>query len=257
MTNRVILSAVAVVMSAMAGAVTLVGHRGCMLGVENTVEAFRNAHEVFGYDGIECDVRVTADGEYVICHDEHTGRLGDSLVIAESTLAQLRALTLTQTRLGITYTGSICTVAEYLDICVATGMFPIIELKWTTGINNNDMTNFDGLATLIERHGLTDKAIILTSMRNSLEWVRTHHPRLRCRWLCRKSWAENIDWCQQWNIAPSIMWGDYDADTVARFASIGQSVATWTVDNAESAVEAIRMGVTVITTNRLSPVVVR
>ena len=129
-----------------AGAVTMVGHRGCVIGVENTVEAYRAAHDVYGYDGIECDVRVTADGEYVIMHDESTARLGDSLVVTESTLAQLKALELRQTRRGFTYTGRVCTVAEYLDICVSTGMFPVIELKWTTGINNNDMSNFDGLA---------------------------------------------------------------------------------------------------------------
>ena len=253
--KRVIVATIVAAMAVAAGAVTLVGHRGCVIGVENTAEAFRNAHEVFGYDGIECDVRVTADGEYIICHDEHTGRLGDSLVVTETPWAVLRELPLSQTRLGVTYTGRLCTVAEYLDIRVETGMFPIIELKWTMGINNDDMSRFDGLAALVEERGLTDRAIILTSMRRSLEWVRTHHPRLRCQWLCRKVWVDHIDWCREWGIMPSIMWGDYDAETVARFAAIGQPVATWTVDNAVNALEAVRMGVQVITTNRLSPVV--
>lgn len=238
-----------------AGAVTMVGHRGCVIGVENTVEAYRAAHDVYGYDGIECDVRVTADGEYVIMHDESTARLGDSLVVTESTLAQLKALELRQTRRGFTYTGRVCTVAEYLDICVSTGMFPVIELKWTAGINNNDMSNFDGLARLVEERGLTDRAVILTSMRQSLEYVRRHHPRLRCQWLCRKAWVDRLDWCREWGIEPSIMWGDYDAATVERFAAQGQRVATWTIDGVPTALAARRMGVAVITTNMVDPLV--
>ncbi len=253
MMRRVVIVAVAAMIAVAVGAVTLVGHRGCVIGVENTAEAFRAAHEVYGYDGIECDVRVTADGEYVIMHDESTVRLGDSVVVAESTLERLKALELRQTRRGIAYTGRICTVAEYLDICVETGMFPIIELKWTPGINNNDMSRFDGLARLVEERGLTDRAVILTSMRRSLEYVREHHPRLRCQWLCRKSWTEHIGWCREWGIEPSIMWGDYDAETVKRFAAQGQPVATWTVDNVANALEAVRMGVATITTNMLWP----
>ena len=249
--KRLVIVAVAAMIAVAAGAVTLVGHRGCVIGVENTTEAFRAAHEVYGYDGIECDVRVTADGEYVIMHDESTARLGDSLVVAESTLERLKALELRQTRRGVAYTGRICTVAEYLDICLETGMFPIIELKWTPGINNNDMSRFDGLARLVEERGLTDRAIILTSMRRSLEYVREHHPRLRCQWLCRKSWTEHIGWCREWGIEPSIMWGDYDAATVERFAAQGQPVATWTIDSVANALEAARMGVATITTNML------
>ena len=53
-----------------------VGHRGCNIGVENTAEAYRNGVDVYGYDGLECDVRVTKDGFYVISHDETTNRVG-------------------------------------------------------------------------------------------------------------------------------------------------------------------------------------
>ena len=131
-----------------------VGHRGCNIGVENTAEAYRNGVDIYGYDGLECDVRVTKDGFYVISHDETTNRVGGNLTVADATLAELQAEQYTQTRGGVTYTGHICTVAEYLAICVEKGVFPVIELKWTTGINNNDMSNFDGLAHLVIDQGL-------------------------------------------------------------------------------------------------------
>ena len=153
-----------------------VGHRGCNIGVENTAEAYCNGVDVYGYDGLECDVRVTKDGFYVISHDETTNRLGGHLTVADATYAELRAEEYTQTRGGVTYTGHICTVAEYLAICVEKGVFPVIELKWTTGINNNDMSNFDGLAHLVIDQGLADKVIFLTSMKKSQEYIAEHYP---------------------------------------------------------------------------------
>ena len=63
-----------------------------------------------------------------------------------------------------------------IEISKDNNIFPIIELKWATGINNNDMSRFPGLYKLIEKHGLVEEARILTSMQKSLEYVRTNYP---------------------------------------------------------------------------------
>ena len=74
--------------------ITMVGHRGCLLGVENTEEAFINGATHFGYQGLECDVKVTVDSQLVCWHDDHLQRIGiDSITIPTSTLAQLQAIT--------------------------------------------------------------------------------------------------------------------------------------------------------------------
>ena len=230
-----------------------VGHRGCNRGVENTVEAYRNGVDYYGYDGLECDVRVTSDNQYVISHDETTERVGGNLTVASATLAQLQAENYTQTRSGVTYTGKICTMAEYLDICVEKGVFPVIELKWTTGINNNDMSKFPGLAALIEQKGLTDKAIILTSMKNSLEYVRTNYPALKCQWLCNANWKDNEPWCKQWNLEPSIATANSEIYTVKKFRNLGLDVACWVVDTEASYKSIGAMGVKMMTCNSLMP----
>ena len=236
-------------MSAWAWKPLLVGHRGCNLGVENTVQAYQNGVDVYGYDGLECDVRVTSDGYYVISHDETTTRLGGNLTVASATLAQLQAEDYTQTRNGITYTGKICTVAEYLDICVAKNVFPVIELKWTTGINNNDMSNFPGLAQLVIDKGLADKAIFLTSMKQSLQYIRTNYPDFKCQWLCNANWESNVEWCQQWGLNPSIEAGCFDIHTVKRFHLLGLQCAMWTADSKANYEKYGNMGVYMITTN--------
>src|SRR5690554_4238858 len=118
----------------------LCGHRGSLWGVENTEEAFiAGANK--GYTYLETDVKVSGDGVFILSHDDTTNRLGGNLTVATSTLAQLKAETYTQTRSGITYTGKICTLEEYLQICKDHNVKPLIELKWATGINNNDVSN--------------------------------------------------------------------------------------------------------------------
>ena len=230
-----------------------IGHRGSYMGVMNTVEAYTNGVDQYGYQGLECDVRVTLDGYYVISHDETTNAVGGNLTVANATLAQLQAETYTQTRGGVTYTGHICTVAEYLDICVEKNVIPVVELKWTTGINNNDMSKFPGLAALIEEKGLTDKAIILTSMRNSLEYVRTNFPDLKCQFLCNSNWATYFDWIVQWGLVPSIEAGCLDKYTVKKFHDKGLDVAVWTVNSLANYKLYGEMGVAMITCDYLMP----
>lgn len=228
-----------------------IGHRGSYMGVMNTAEAYTNGVDHYGYQGLECDVRVTADGYYVISHDETTNAVGGNLTVASSTLAQLQAETYTQTRGGVTYTGHICTVAEYLDICIEKNVIPVVELKWTTGINNNDMSKFPGLAALIEEKGLTNKAIILTSMRNSLEYVRTNFPALKCQFLCNSNWATHFDWIVQWGLMPSIQAGCLDKYTVKKFHDKGLEVAVWTVNSLANYKLYGEMGVAMITCDYL------
>lgn len=241
-----------IVFNAFAWKPLLVGHRGCVKGVENTVEAYRNGVDVYGYDGLECDVRVTADKQYVISHDETTTRVGGNLTVTAATLAELQAENYTQTRSGVTYTGKICTVAEYLDICVEKNVFPVVELKWTDGINNNDMSNFPGLAQLIIDKGLADKVIILTSMKNSLQYVRTNYPQFKCQWLCNANWEGNEAWCQQWGFNPSIEAGTFDIHTTKKFHDLGLQCAMWTVDSKANYEKYANMGVYMITTNSLN-----
>lgn len=228
-----------------------VGHRGSYKGVANTAEAFRNGVDYYGYTGLECDVRVTKDREYVILHDETTNSLGGNLNAASSTLAELKAETLTQTRGGVKYTGKICTVAEYLDICLEKNAFPVIELKWTTGINNNDMSNFPGLMKLVESKGLKSKAIFLTSMKGSIEYIRTNYPDVTCQFLTGQYWANHFDWCVKWNVGPSIQAGYFDIYTVKKFHEAGLKVAMWTVNNIANYNKYGNMGVYMMTCDYL------
>jgi glycerophosphoryl diester phosphodiesterase len=71
----------------------VLGHRGYRARFpENTLLSFREARAA-GADGIECDLQKSADGSYVIIHDDRTDRVaGSHLEIGRARLSDLRAL---------------------------------------------------------------------------------------------------------------------------------------------------------------------
>ncbi|MEG0269957.1 MAG: glycerophosphodiester phosphodiesterase family protein, partial [Clostridia bacterium] len=49
-------------------------HRGASAyAPENTLASFQLAHDMHS-DGIECDIHLTVDGVFVVCHDETIDR---------------------------------------------------------------------------------------------------------------------------------------------------------------------------------------
>lgn len=70
----------------------IIAHRGAPVNApENTLAAFRAGWSA-GADGIELDVRLSADGEVVVFHDEDGRRLaGDPRQVSACTLAALQA----------------------------------------------------------------------------------------------------------------------------------------------------------------------
>lgn len=231
-----------------------VGHRGSYRGVANTEEAYRNGVDYYHYQGLECDVRVTKDGHYVILHDNTTGSLCDVDIDAQqSTLAELKALDLKQTRGGVTYTGKICTVEEYLDICVEKNVFPVIELKWTTGINTNDMSNFAGLMALVESKGLRQKAVFLTSMNKSIEHIKKNYPDVTCQYLLSSDSNTKLEFCKTWNVNPSFSAGAITSAIVTQYREAGFEVAAWTVNTEANYKKYGEMGCYMMTCDYLRP----
>lgn len=227
------------------------GHRGSYRGVENTEEAMMNGINHYGYTGLEIDVKTTSDGEYVCWHDDDLSRVGHNVSIPSSNFADIKDLTLTQTRSGVTYTAKILTVDRYLEICKENNVFPIIELKWAVGINNNDMSRFHGLYKLIEKHGLIEEARILTSMKKSLEHVRTNYPALKCQFLCYEVSEANYEWCKTWGINPSVQTGGLSKYMARKCHDAGMEVACWTVNSLASYQQHGELGCTTMTCDYL------
>ena len=248
-----ILCILCIVTQAFAWKPQFAGHRGSYRGVENTEEAMMNGINHYGYTGLEIDVKTTSDGEYVCWHDDDLSRVGHNVTIPYTKFADLKDLTLTQTRGGVTYTAKILTVDRYLEICKENNVFPIIELKWAVGINSNDMSRFPGLYKLIEKHGLVEEARILTSMQPSLEYVRTNYPKLQCQYLCYEVTQARYEWCKKWGINPSVQTGGLTKAMARKCHEAGMEVACWTVNSSSDYVKHGEMGCTTMTCDYLVP----
>jgi glycerophosphoryl diester phosphodiesterase len=106
-------------------------HRGVRkYHAENTMTAFRAAADL-GLDGIELDIQRTADGQLVICHDEHLLRLtGEDLWIKDLTYDQLSALDAAHYRSG-SLPERVPLLSEFLAWFKKTPMQVNLELKNT------------------------------------------------------------------------------------------------------------------------------
>lgn len=113
------------------GYTKMIAHRGvCGLELENTNAAFVAAGNR-SYYGIESDVHKTADGKFVIMHDDNTLRMsGEDITIGKATYETLRSLCLKQMdgKLGRTDL-RIPSLEEYMQICKYYGKKAILELK--------------------------------------------------------------------------------------------------------------------------------
>ena len=107
----------------------VIGHRGTPIHPtypENTLAAVRTALQA-GVDGIEVDVRLTADGVLVLSHDGDLGRVlgagaGTGPVIARTPLVELRSIDLP----GGT---GVPTLIEVLDLAAVLGAYVVTEVK--------------------------------------------------------------------------------------------------------------------------------
>jgi glycerophosphoryl diester phosphodiesterase len=144
----------------------VLAHRGAAQRVqENTIAAFEEARRV-GADGVELDVRRSADGELVIHHDP---QLPSGGAISDLPRAALPS--------------SIPTLDEALDACA--GMIVNIEVKNLPIEPGYDPSGALGLAAaaVAEARGLGERVIVSCFDLATLDAVRAAHPAIPTGWL--------------------------------------------------------------------------
>ena len=241
----------------------IVGHRGSQWGVENTRAAFINGAEA-GAWGLECDIRVTGDGTFVISHDDSYKRLGGpETKIADMSTMDILTTRLTSKRHGITYAGTPCTLGEFLDICNEYKMVPVVEVKVSTSIHSNtgaeDGAVFDGipaLINLIDQKGLSDRVVIISFMSGVVDFIHRHYPDITVQALAGDGDGtidQWVDWCIEHKMDLDVEHTMVTKAAVDRMHKAGLKVNVWTVDKVEDFNRVKKMGVDFITTNARFP----
>jgi glycerophosphoryl diester phosphodiesterase len=214
-------------------------HRGCTEGglIENTVEAFAEARRL-GADGVELDVRLTADGALAVHHDAEIAGLGP--------LA----------RLGVTdLPAHVPLLVDALAVC--DGMVVNVEIK-----NPPTDPAYDPAETVaaltaqaIEEAGWTDRVLVSSFQVSTLRAVQAADGRLALGtlWSIVSPPAAGLEEAVQAGfgaVHPFVTL--VDADLVERAHGAGLSVNVWTVNAPDDLAALVALGVDGVITDTLA-----
>ena len=227
----------------------MIAHRGLSgIELENTCSAFVAAGNR-SYFGIETDVHVTADGQYIIIHDDTTKRVGlDDLSVENSTFETLRSLRLAD-KDGKRGRKDLLlpSLAEYTQICKKYEKISVLELK-----NHMEPADIDGIIDVIKQEGWLDKTIFISFDLPNVVYVKEKLPQQKVQYLIggdMKDWQEVVDALNSHHLDLDIYYKMLTEERVQDVHNAGKEVNVWTVNQLEDAERLAAWGVDYITTN--------
>lgn len=214
-------------------AMLVIAHRGASAQApENTIAAFERAGAL-GADGVELDVRRSADDRLVVHHDAH---LPDGRVIRTTPSAELP--------------DHVPTLAEALDACP--GLFVNIEIKNDPSEPDHDPSDWVAwhVAALLAKRGGGARWLISSFRLATVDQVRRFAPDVRTAWLTLGLDADIVATTVAHGhtiVHPWVAQLPHDALRAAHAA--GLTVNTWTCDDPARMQELLAWGVDGICTN--------
>lgn len=217
-------------------------HEECM---SNTVEAFIAAGER-SYYGIESDVRITADGKFVMFHDASiTDAEGNTYVIRETKLEDIKDIRLLDNGVATEY--KLPLLEDYIKVCKDYGKTPILELKDTHTTEELEL-----LISAIDSVGYLAETVFISFSWDNCVRVRELLPDNTVMYLTEENFKESlIDQLVEYNIDLNINRKCFYKPHVEKLHLNGIKVATFTCDDAKETEKLISWGVDFVTTNVL------
>ncbi len=230
------------------GNTRMVAHRGVSgLELENTCAAFVAAGNR-SYFGVETDVHVTSDGQFIIIHDDNTGRVAtESMVVEQTDYETLRSLQLKQ-KDGMCRTDlRLPSLEEYLSICKHYDKVCVLELK-------NPMEE-DAVRRIVEIckevYDLNKMVFISFAFQNML-YIRKFAPDAEAQYLLAEEITQaHIDTLAEHKLDLDVHYLAMSEDLMKRLHERGIKVNCWTVDDPEIALKLVSWGIDYITSNIL------
>lgn len=229
------------------GDTRMIAHRGSpWLKIENTDAAFEEAGQR-SYFAIEADLRITADGRFVVCHDEDMDRIaGEKLLVENLTLKELLEIPL-RDKFGRKCQENRLTVLEnYVKICKKYDKDCFLELK-------GDYTKEEILqvAEAFEKENYLHRLTIITFDRQNLINLREVLPHTPAQLLTSEVNEEIIGFLIEYDLDIALKYISFSRKTLESLHREGICVNVWTLNNPFLAVLYRSWGVDYITTNIL------
>ncbi len=226
----------------------MVAHRGLSgIEMENTCSAFVAAGNR-SFFGIETDVHVTGDGQYIIIHDDSTRRVAlDDLAVESSTFETLRSLHLCD-RDGKRGRKDLVlpTLREYIHICKKYEKTSVLELK-----NHMEPQHIDGIIAQIREEGWLEHTIFISFDLPNMICVREKLPTQKAQYLIEGNpdWQAVLHALEQYSLDLDIQFNLLTEERIRDVHAIGKQVNAWTVNHLSDAQQLAAWGIDYITTN--------
>ncbi|MBP5408348.1 MAG: hypothetical protein J6Y42_04355 [Bacilli bacterium] len=224
----------------------MVAHRGLSgLERENTIRSFTAACNRSFY-GSECDIHLTKDKKFVICHDDHIARVSNyDVKIKDVTLKALRKYRLKE--FNQDYDGAdllVPTLDEYLDLHKKYNKHCIIEIKCE--IKPKDVKY------LLDRiKDMYDLIIFIGFDMNNLIKIRKQDKTIPIEFLSSHYDESYIKDLVKYNFGLDIYYKELTKERIEYLHNKGIIVNAWTVNDYNDALNLIDWGIDFITTNIL------
>ncbi len=228
----------------------LTAHRGfSSIAPENTAPALIEAGKA-GYYAAEFDIIPTADGVWVLIHDDTVDRTMDGEGEVEKlTYAQLKEMKIDAGKGIENYPDlKISTLEEAIDICIEYSMRPMIEIK---GGKPEDMQS---VLDVINAKGVKDTAIIIDFNSDRVSAMRALDADIEIWFLMNKITDETMEFVKENNAGIGFNFGiPQNYFYINQAKAEGITLASWTVDIPFVVDVLNAAGVDYITTNKITP----
>ena len=227
--------------------VRMVAHRGVSgLERENTCAAFVAAGNR-SYFGVETDIHRTADGQYIVFHDDNLARLlGDERVVEEMRFDELRALRLTDLDGNVRGDLLLPTLTEYVNICKKYDKDCVLEIK-----NHFEPEDIDNVIAIIRGIGWLERTIFISFDLPNMLCIRERLPQQRAQYLVSSFGDDLLSILTENHLDLDIKYSSLSAEQVRACHEAGIEVNVWTVNEAADAERLAGYGVDFITSNIL------
>lgn len=230
--------------------VSMIAHKGYSSAApENTLAAFRLAG-MYGFWGAECDIRQTADGEWIILRDDRINRTTDGEgCAAEMNYSDILEYTVNAGNgLDQFPDEKIPLLKDYLDICKEYEMYAVMEIKCDVNV-----ASIESLADILAFREEKERFIVISFNKNILLALRNILPDIKLYLVTRKFSMEDISFCTENRIDGIDFYISNSGSMIDILHESGLKSMVWTVDDVAMANRFRSLGVTAITTNTLAP----
>ncbi len=227
--------------------VRMIAHRG-LSGIEreNTCAAFVAAGNR-SYFGVETDIHRTADGQYIVIHDDNALRVsGMNAVVEETDFDALRTVRMTDLNGDARMDLCFPSLQEYIHICKQYDKTCVLEIK-----NHFEPADIEAVIRIIEREDWLARTIFISFDLPNMICIREKLPDQPAQYLVKSFDDGLLDTLKAHRLDLDIYHKAVTAENVAACHAIGAQVNVWTVNTIEDAQRVIDCGVDYITTNIL------